>query len=175
MADFNANLWAPWRMEYIRSLADEEKENGCFLCQYCAEPASDAKNHVVWRRPHGFVVMNRFPYTNGHLLVATTVHEGDPLRLDDAQTAELTTMTWQVVALLRKTLNPQGFNVGCNVGHCAGAGVPDHFHFHVVPRWTGDTNYMAVLGDTRVVPDGLDALYAELVNNAAEMGLRVCA
>ena len=172
MADFNANLWAPWRMEYIRSLADETKEKGCFLCRYRDEPDSDRANHVVWRGQHGLVLMNRFPYTNGHLLVATTVHESDPVRLDDTQAAEITTLTWQSVDLLRKTLKPDGFNVGSNLGHCAGAGIPDHFHCHVVPRWAGDTNYMAVLGNTRVVPDGLDTLYNELVNTAIKMGLR---
>ena len=172
MADYNANLWAPWRMEYIRSLAEEEKEKGCFFCDYWANPADDARNHVVWRGRCGLVVMNRFPYTNGHLLVATARHEGDPLKLDNDHAAELAALTWRTVALLRRVLHPDGFNVGANLGHCAGAGVPDHFHTHVVPRWSGDTNYMAVLGDTRVVPDGIEAQYRDLVRHATEMGLR---
>jgi ATP adenylyltransferase len=172
MADFNKNLWAPWRMEYIRSLADEAKEKGCFLCRYLAVPTDDPKNHVVWRGRRALVVMNRFPYTGGHLMVAPHSHTGDLLALDPDESAELTSMTWQSVALLRRVLAPQGFNVGTNLGLCAGAGLADHLHTHVVPRWSGDTNYMAVLGDVRVVPDSLDALYKELIDAAVEMGLR---
>jgi ATP adenylyltransferase len=171
MAGFHGNLWAPWRMEYIRSLQEESGAVGCFFCAYWADPAGDEANLVVWRERHCFVVMNRFPYTGGHLLVATTAHEGDPLRLSEEENAELTRTTWQAVALLRRTLQPEGFNVGSNLGHGAGAGVPDHYHCHVVPRWSGDTNYMSVLGDVRVIPESLGTLYAQLVQNAVEMGL----
>ncbi len=172
MAGFQSNLWAPWRMEYIRSLQDEAGTHGCFFCAYWANPARDEPHLIVWREQHCFVVMNRFPYTSGHLLIATSTHEGDPLRLAEEQNANLTRTTWQAVALLRRTLQPEGFNVGSNLGLCAGAGVPDHYHCHVVPRWAGDTNYMSVLGGVRVIPEGLNALYAQLVQHAVEMGLR---
>ncbi len=172
MADFNTTLWAPWRMEYIRSLVDETREDGCFFCNYWSDPGGDRKNHVVWRGHRGFVMMNRFPYTCGHLMVAAGAHQGDPLQLDPADVSEITTLTWRAVALLRKALRPEGFNVGSNLGHCAGAGVPDHYHVHVVPRWMGDTNYMSIVGDVRVVPESLDALHTELVANAVTMGLR---
>jgi ATP adenylyltransferase len=139
-------------MEYIRSLGEQKKEEGCFLCRYWASPENDAANHVVWRSRHTFVVMNRFPYTNGHLLVAVGEHKADMDELGDEQLAELARGIRDSIRLLRATIKPQGFNVGYNVGHCAGAGLPDHLHAHVVPRWSGDTNFMAVLGDIRVVP-----------------------
>jgi ATP adenylyltransferase len=172
MAEFNTNIWAPWRMEYIRSLGEEAKEDGCFLCHYWDHPDEDEKNRVVWRTASTFVVMNRFPYTNGHLLIAHAAHKADLIDLDDAELTELTRALRDGVELLRKTLGPHGFNIGYNVGQCAGAGLPGHLHAHIVPRWSGDTNFMAVLGDYRIVPDSLDALWAELVENANAAGLR---
>ena len=171
MADVNNNLWAPWRMEFIRSLAEEQKEGGCFLCRYWAEPAKDTENHVVWRGQNAFVVMNRFPYTNGHLLICPSAHKGEYDDLTDAELLEMQVMTRDAVGLLRHTVHAQGFNVGVNLGHCSGAGLPDHIHTHIVPRWVGDTNYMAVLGDTRVIPDGLDTLREELVKNVGVLGI----
>ena len=172
MADVNENLWAPWRMQYIRSLAEEQKDDGCFLCNYWNNPAADEENHVVWRAESCFVVMNRFPYTNGHLLIALAEHKPDLADLADGQLVEMTRMMQQALAITREALRPQGVNVGYNLGHCAGAGLPGHLHGHIVPRWTGDTNFMAVLGDIRVVPDSLDALYADLVGLARKAGLR---
>ena len=171
VADVNKNLWAPWRMEYIRSLDQEQGQSGCFLCDYWAHPQRDAENHVVWRGRSAFVVMNRFPYTNGHLLVAVSAHKGDYDAFADEELLEMQVLTRDAVRLLRETVRAQGVNVGTNLGHCAGAGLPDHLHAHVVPRWMGDTNCMAVLGDTRVIPDGLDPLYRELVRNAAALGI----
>lgn len=173
MAEFHRNLWAPWRMDYIRSLGAAEKEDGCFLCRYWGHPADDEKNHVVWRAPTAFVVMNRFPYSNGHLMIAHADHCGDFDHLSDAQLAAISQLTRQCVALLRTVVQAQGFNIGYNIGHCAGAGLPGHLHAHVVPRWNGDTNFMAVIGDSRVIPDSLDALYGELVCQARVM--RLCA
>lgn len=172
MSEFHRNLWAPWRMDYIRSMCDAEKEEGCFLCRYWANPSDDEKNHVIWRAGTAFVVMNRFPYTNGHLMIAHAEHCGEFDQLSDEQLLAMTRVTRECVALLRETVQAQGFNVGYNVGHCAGAGLPGHLHAHVVPRWNGDTNFMAVIGDSRVIPDSLDALYRELVKQARGMGLR---
>jgi ATP adenylyltransferase len=171
MADVNKNLWAPWRMEFIRSLGDEQGERGCFLCHYWANPAADSENHVVWRGRTGFVVMNRFPYTNGHLLIATAAHKAEYDQLTDEEMLEIQVLTRNAVRLLRETVHAQGINVGTNLGHCAGAGLPDHIHTHVVPRWVGDTNYMAVLGDTRVIPDALTTLHRELAENALALGM----
>ena len=172
MAEFNANLWAPWRMEYIRSLDEGRQDGECFLCAYASDPGQDAANHVVWRGESALVVMNRFPYTNGHLMVAPLRHVGDPAELLPAEMLEMTTLVYQGVALLRRALRAEGFNIGANLGRCAGAGLPDHLHHHIVGRWSADTNYMAVLGGVRVIPDGLDATYADLVSAAKEMGLR---
>ena len=172
MAEFNRNVWAPWRMEYIRSLEEESKETGCFLCHNWQQPAQDRENHVVWRGKSAYAVMNRFPYTNGHLLVAHAEHKADLTDLTEDEVVEMSRMTRDGVALLRKTVHAQGFNVGYNIGQCAGAGLPGHLHLHIVPRWSGDTNFMAVTGDIRVVPDALDVLYAELVQAAEAAGLR---
>jgi len=117
-------------------------------------------------------VMNRFPYTNGHLLVAPAAHKPDMASLADEELLDLSRTIRDGVAILQKTVRAQGFNVGYNLGLCAGAGLPDHLHAHIVPRWAGDTNFMPVLGDTRVIPDSLDALAAELRKAAETAGLR---
>lgn len=170
MAEFNNNLWAPWRMDYIRSLSDEQQAVGCFLCAYRDHPEDDQTNHVVWRGERAFVVMNRFPYTNGHLLIASNDHTGKFDETDLEALAEISAATRDAVRLLRKVVRAEGFNVGFNIGRCAGAGLPDHLHAHVVPRWSGDTNFMAVLDQTRVVPDSLDALWTELRQGATDLG-----
>jgi ATP adenylyltransferase len=158
-------------MDYIRSLGEESTDGGCFLCQYWGDPDKDVENHVVWRGERSFVVMNRFPYTNGHLMVAFADHKGEMADLSEEELVEMTRAIRDAVSVLKKTVKAQGFNVGYNVGQCAGAGLPGHLHAHIVPRWGGDTNFMAVLGNVRVVPDSLDALYAELVKAAGEAGI----
>ncbi len=172
MAQFNKNIWAPWRMEYIRSLEDQHKDEGCFLCCYWRQPDSDRENHVIWRTGSTFVVMNRFPYTNGHLLIAHGQHQGNLTDLNENELDELGKTVRDATRLLGDTLSPNGFNIGYNLGRCAGAGLPDHLHAHIVPRWSGDTNFMAVLDSVRVVPDSLDALWAKLVKAAQAAGLR---
>ena len=171
MAEFNENLWAPWRMEYIRSLADDAGDDGCFLCHYWGAPGDDRTNRVLWRKSASFVVMNRFPYTNGHLLVALADHASDFESLGTDALVQMTTTIRDAVAVLRRAINPQGFNIGYNLGRCAGAGLPGHLHAHVVPRWSGDTNFMAVLGNVRTIPDALDTLCGELTKIAGSMGL----
>ncbi len=171
MAESNKNLWAPWRMEYIGSL-NSGVENRCFLCRYWAEPDADQRNYVVWRTKAAFVVMNRFPYSNGHLMVALAEHVGDFATLSDDTLMELSRNLRGAATLLQKVVAAQGFNIGYNVGPCAGAGLPGHLHGHVVPRWSGDTNYMAVVSDTRVISESLDALYVRLAEAARSVGLR---
>lgn len=171
MAEVNRNLWAPWRSEYLRSL-NTSRESECFLCAYWADRTADVGNLVVWRTEAAFVVMNRFPYAAGHLMVAPGDHVADFSTLSDGQLLELSRNLRAAVSILKTTLQPQGFNVGFNLGQCAGAGLPGHLHAHVVPRWTGDVNCMSVLADTRVVSESLDALYARLANAAATQGLR---
>ena len=152
------HLWAPWRIEYIL----REEDDGCFFCNYWADPGADEKNLVLHRGKECFAVMNRYPYNGGHLMIAPMAHVS---RLGDVSTGVLTEMMGMVQVaerVLETELAPQGLNVGFNVGRPAGAGVEDHIHLHVVPRWEGDTNFMPVLDDTRVVPVALAELYARL-------------
>lgn len=169
MGEFPDNIWAPWRMEYIESLS--QKDGGCFLCAYRDAPDRDAANHVLWRTDDTLVIVNRFPYTNGHLLIAPAAHKGDLPDLDDAELLNLWRHTRDAKRLLETAVGAQGFNIGINFGRCAGAGLPDHLHVHLVPRWNGDTNFMAVLGDVRVIPDGLDRSFQRLRQTATELGL----
>ncbi len=164
------NLWAPWRSEYIEALCDGGDD--CFLCRYRDNPADDADQLVVYRRDPVFVVMNRFPYTGGHLLVAPLAHVASLDDLDDAALTALLRGVRDCQHLLARVERPDGYNVGINFGHCAGAGLPGHLHVHVVPRWAGDTNFMSVVGDVRVVPKALDAVYNRLRAAATELGLR---
>jgi ATP adenylyltransferase len=171
MAENNSNLWAPWRMEYIRGFQGEKDRGGCFLCDYWRTPADDAKNHVVWRNANTFAVLNRFPYTNGHLLVATGSHKGSFDELSDEEICALGRGIRDGVKALTATIQPQGFNIGYNLGRCAGAGLPDHLHAHIVPRWNGDTNFMAVLDNVRIIPEALQAIWEQLHTQAAKNGL----
>jgi ATP adenylyltransferase len=161
-------LWAPWRSQYVRSI-DVEKEEGCFLCN--AWNAKDAKSHLVLARAgNAFLLMNRYPYNAGHLMVASAGHKGDVLEIPAAVMAEI----WELTALAKKVLqqemHPHGFNIGINQGRCAGAGVVDHLHLHIVPRWNGDNNFMPVLGDTRIYSQGLNDLYDQLLPSVRKEG-----
>lgn len=161
MAEFHANLWAPWRMDYIRSLG-EDAPGGCFLCGHAVDPAADESNNVVHRSGGLFVVMNRFPYSNGHLLVAPVGHKAALGDLTAEEAAASLRLLARCMEALGACVHAQGFNVGMNVGRCAGAGLPDHLHWHVVPRWGGDTNFMSVIGDARVIPESMQANAAAL-------------
>ena len=159
------NLWAPWRMKYIAGLSNPDD---CFLCRYVRTPAEDPQNFVLWRSQSVLVCMNRFPYTNGHLLIAPHLHKSDLVQLSQAEMLELMQALLKAQQALAKALNPQGFNVGINLGRCAGAGLPGHLHFHVVPRWEGDTNFMAITGQTRVIPQDINESY-QAIKDAAEI------
>ncbi|MBN1343725.1 MAG: HIT domain-containing protein [Phycisphaerae bacterium] len=170
MTEFRGSLWAPWRLEYVASIC-ERNEKGCFLCGYWSEPGKDAENHVLWRTERCYVVMNLYPYTNGHVLICPAAHKGGLEELDDAEMLEMMQLTRDVTTILGRAVNAQGTNVGMNFGHCAGAGLPEHLHIHVVPRWAGDTNFMTVLGDVRVIPQALDAVYHRMLEVADELNL----
>lgn len=149
-------LWAPWRMEYINS-----QSKGCIFCVFPREP-HDEENLILARGRLCFVMMNRFPYNVGHIMVAPYAHVPSLLELDDGATQELMAVLKRSLSCLNAMLRPQGFNVGINLGRAAGAGFDQHLHVHVVPRWVGDTNFMPVLGDTKVLPESLSATYQKL-------------
>lgn len=172
MSENNDNLWAPWRMEYIAGLEEKHGGGGCFLCRYRELPADDVANYVLWRSPRSLTLLNRYPYTNGHLLVAPLVHCGDPADLPAEVWDELGARIRDALAVLRHAFTPEGFNVGMNLSRCAGAGLPEHVHWHIVPRWGGDTNFMTVTGHTRVIPEALETTAERLRAAAREMGLR---
>ena len=154
-------LRAPWRLAYIKSSKDDQPP-GCFLCRYRDEDA-DAANYVVHRAEKTLVVLNRFPYNNGHLLVAPNAHAANLEDLSEDELLECQTVLRKMVVALKSTLSPQGFNIGLNLGQVAGAGLPGHLHWHIVPRWSGDTNFMSVVDDVTVIPQSLEALYEVLV------------
>lgn len=164
------NIWAPWRLEYIRSLS--EKVDGCFLCHYWQTPQDDAENLVLWRRPSCMALLNRFPYTAGHFLIAVGDHFGDLHDVSDETMHDIMQMSRDLVTILRAEIKADGFNFGLNLGRCAGAGVPGHLHFHLVPRWEGDTNFMGVVEDVRVISQSLESLYEQLCQRTLEMKLR---
>lgn len=151
-------LWAPWRMEYI---TNADKTEGCIFCKFPAE-TDDAKNLLLYRGEHSLLMLNAYPYSNGHLMVAPYRHTADLNDLEDPELLELTHLVRKAVNLLKETFHPDGFNVGVNMGRVAGAGIADHVHIHVVPRWNGDTNFMPVLGDVRVIPESLQSVYQRL-------------
>ena len=153
------HLFAPWRMEYIGG----EPEPGCLFCRVReAGPEHDRENLVVWRGEDALVMLNRFPYNAGHVMVAPRAHVGSLEDLDDAQAVALHAALRRSLAVLRAVSQPEGFNVGANLGRVAGAGIPDHVHLHVVPRWNGDTNFLPVLGETKVVNEQLDRTWEKL-------------
>jgi ATP adenylyltransferase len=143
-------IWAPWRIEYI--LAD--KSNGCFLCEAFAAN-DDIDRLIVHRSDHVGVLLNRYPYTDGHLMVCPYRHISELSDLTPEESADLMTWTSRSVDILREAMHPHGFNIGINLGEAGGAGLRDHLHMHVVPRWNGDTNFASVLGDIRVIPQAL--------------------
>jgi ATP adenylyltransferase len=146
-------------MEYISS----KQESGCFFCQaLAADPSEDAANLVVWRPEGALVMLNRFPYNNGHLMVAPSAHVPSLVDLSDEQSQELMSAVKRSLRVLEGELGPEGFNVGVNQGKVAGAGVPDHVHVHVVPRWNGDTNFMPVLGEVKVISEHLQRSWEKL-------------
>jgi ATP adenylyltransferase len=154
-------LWTPWRMEYIKSAATSDEDEGCIFCDL---PKEDDDEHtlILGRGRTAFVILNRFPYNPGHLMVAPYRHEGDLVELKDEELAETSELVRESVRVLRDAWEPSGFNVGMNLGRVAGAGVPGHVHWHVVPRWDGDSNFMPVIGQTKVLPELLDESYAKL-------------
>src|SRR5213596_3206359 len=151
-------LWAPWRVEYF----EKEPRDLNFLSE-AAQASDDAAHLVITRRKNAFLMMNRYPYSVGHLMAAPYRKTADPASLGENEVFELWNLALHGQMLLRETMKAQGFNIGLNLGLCAGAGVPDHLHLHIVPRWSGDTNFMPVLSGTRLLSESLRGLYDKLI------------
>jgi ATP adenylyltransferase len=151
-------LWTPWRYQYI---ADAAKDKGCIFCDAIAAN-DDAKTQIVLRAAASFVILNRFPYTTGHLMIVPYAHVADLAAADPATLAEMMRIAQRVQTALQKMYHADGFNLGMNLGKAAGAGVAGHLHLHVLPRWAGDTNFMTVVGETRIEPEELATTYEKL-------------
>lgn len=163
----NTTLHAPWRMEYIRSLekAHRPATCGCFLCdaaQKYDDLAERKSRLVLWKSEHSICLINRFPYTSGHLLIAPAAHLADLAELSADALLDLNVQTVRAIELLKRVMHPQGFNIGINMGSAAGAGVPGHLHQHVVARWAGDVNFMSVVGEVRIIPNAMETLWEQL-------------
>jgi ATP adenylyltransferase len=157
-------IWAPWRMEYISStLSKDEKK--CFLC---VDPKDDAESLVVGRQGKAFVIMNRFPYTNGHVMVVPVKHAGSIEDLTDEETLDVMRLVKVMSAIFREEFKVNGLNIGINAGRAAGAGLEDHCHVHIVPRWFGDTNFMPVFSDVRVISEHIQGSYEKLKRRFVE-------
>ncbi len=151
------HIWAPWRIEYI----EMEKSEGCILCQKPAQD-KDTENYILFRGSLNFVMLNAYPYNPGHLMIAPFRHIAGLEEMTEEERTEHFDIVTRSVEALKKVLNPEGFNLGVNLGKSAGAGIEDHIHSHIVPRWQGDTNFMTTIGDVRVVPQALADSYEKL-------------
>ena len=153
-------LWAPWRMEYLKS----EKSDDCIFCSL-PKNNDDAKNYILYRGESAFIILNIFPYNSAHLMISPFRHIGCVTNLKPNENAEVNHLTLKCIEILRKVISPEGFNIGYNIGKAAGAGYDEHIHCHVVPRWIGDTNFMPVLGETKVHPEHLKTTYTKLLSH----------
>lgn len=156
-------LWSPWRYQYIAAGGAQDSEaGGCVLCRLRDDPDHDETNFVLHRAAHNFIVLNIYPYISGHLLIVPYEHVGDLDAARKETTDELMDLTKRSQTALRDAYRPSGFNIGMNLGRSAGAGIADHIHIHIMPRWVGDTNFMTAVGETRVIPEDLSTTYQKL-------------
>ena len=156
-------LWAPWRISYVSNI----RVRGCIFCRAFKEK-KDKKNLVVLRSKHAFAILNTFPYNNGHVMVVSNRHVSSIEKLKDEETLDINKVLVIMISALKTVLRPAGFNVGINLGKVAGAGIDKHMHIHIVPRWLGDTNFMPVLSDTKIISQSLSELYGKLIEHAAK-------
>lgn len=151
-------IWSPWRMKYVEN---HKKEEGCIFCNALARPNNE-ENLIIKRGKLAFVILNLYPYTSGHIMVAPMAHRPSLEFLDPDSRAEMVELVSQSIVVIKQIYRPHAFNVGANIGEAAGAGEPDHVHLHIVPRWTGDANFMSTLGETRVLPEALTDTYKRI-------------
>lgn len=165
-------IWAPWRMEYIKSL-DQTEDQGCIFCwKPEAPPAEDQANLIVARRKHCFLIMNLYPYNNSHLMVVPYRHLCDFTLLDQAELLDCQLAVQDAIHVMRESMHPQGFNVGINVGKAAGAGIDQHLHWHVIPRWVGDTNFFPVMSGIKVISESIEDSWQRMVDGFLQLGGR---
>jgi len=157
-------LWAPWRIEYILS----EKEEGCLFCRVISEDRDD-ENLILYRGEKAYIILNKYPYNNGHLMIVPYRHVPNIEDLDDDELLEICRLTTLSIKLLKHVMKPEGFNIGANIGKAAGAGIEEHFHLHIVPRWVGDTNFMPIISDTKVVVEAIKETYKKLKKGLKEI------
>jgi len=157
-------IWAPWRAEYLHCIGNKHGKRRCLFCVLLRSD-QDQENLILYRARLGFIVMNRFPYNSGHLMVAPCRHTARLEALTQAEASEIFQLIQKSVTVLKKEFKPQGFNIGANLGAVAGAGVTGHLHFHIVPRWQGDTNFMPLLSETKVISDHLKTTYERLAKH----------
>jgi ATP adenylyltransferase len=156
-------LWSPWRHAYIAAVgADMNEPAGCVLCEVQKNPGDDEKNFILHRASHNFVILNLYPYISGHLMIAPYDHLGEFDSAPKDTTDEMMDLAKRCQTALRQVYHPQGFNIGMNLGRAAGAGIADHIHLHIMPRWTGDTNFISTVGETRVLSEDLPTTYRKL-------------
>ena len=168
-------IWAPWRMEYIKG--KRMGFDSCVFCAFASQPELDVEQHVIFRSAHTFATLNRYPYTYGHTMIIPYAHDASPEDLSDETLADLMLLTNRTMRVLREIADPPAFNIGANIGAAAGAGIAAHFHFHVLPRWHGDHSFLECLGGTRTVPDTLSniaeqmrAAWVELYGPTQDLG-----
>ena len=154
-------LWSPWRAKYIASGVDSQAEV-CVFCRIAGDPEHDQTNYVLHRAERAFIVLNLYPYITGHLMVVPYLHTGEFDSLPKEISDELMDLAKRSQTALREVYSPSGFNLGMNLGNAAGAGITDHLHIHLLPRWSGDTNFMTTVGEARVLPEDLESTYAKL-------------
>ncbi len=166
-------LWSPWRSKYIGSFKEEKDpiNKECFLCIAEKHPDGeiDSDALILERNQHSFVIMNRYPYNNGHLLVAPYRHIGDFLDLTDDELIEINLTIKKLIKIMTKMYHPDGFNIGANIGRAAGAGFPGHIHFHVLPRWNGDTSFISTLADVKVISESIKDSYSKIKEELANI------
>ena len=155
-------MWSPWRSQYIQSFAGRPKRGRESLFRAALRSRDDRKNLVVWRGKHCFVIMNRYPYNSGHLMVVPNRQVADVQRLTRAEMAEIMRTVQRAMKALDRVMHPKGYNFGANFGRAAGAGIDEHVHFHIVPRWDGDTNFMPIFADTKVISEDMDVTWDKL-------------
>jgi len=161
-------LWSPWRAQYIDSFKEQDSQGEvCFFCVAVSDFEHPREHLVLHTSNHAIVMMNKFPYNNGHLLIAPKIHTNDILALPDEVFADISALTRRCVGVLNDVYSPQGFNIGANLGRAAGAGVPSHLHFHVLPRWNGDTNFLPVISEVKVISESINDTYLKLFEHCS--------